>query len=204
MTTTLDAPPLGLMLDDIVRSHRPRTEAGSVPANIPFLAAVPVRQFRHRRCHHVRARSSAPATPTSRSPSRASPRSSPWRWPSRGDSEDAVVPGAARAVRHPLQLPGPAGVRARHPAEPLHQRRRPGGHRPPDGRIDRRRHAAPAVPPRPGGSTGPVHRRGSRRVAKLSRQQPQPGTGALPEELRQPASSPPKQWWRTTSGSAPS
>ena len=45
MTTTLDAPPLGPMLDDIVRSHRPQREAGSVPANIPSLAAVPFSRF---------------------------------------------------------------------------------------------------------------------------------------------------------------
>ncbi|MDP9695931.1 UNVERIFIED_ORG: glutaminase [Arthrobacter globiformis] len=45
MTTTLDAPPLGPMLDDIVRSHRPQREAGSVPANIPSLAGVPFNRF---------------------------------------------------------------------------------------------------------------------------------------------------------------
>ncbi|RAM36403.1 glutaminase [Arthrobacter globiformis] len=45
MTTTLDAPPLGPMLDDIVRSHRPQREAGSVPAHIPSLAAVPFNRF---------------------------------------------------------------------------------------------------------------------------------------------------------------
>ena len=45
MTATLDAPPLGPMLDDIVRSHRPQREAGSVPANIPSLAAVPFNRF---------------------------------------------------------------------------------------------------------------------------------------------------------------
>ena len=45
MTTTLDAPPLGPMLDDLVRSHRPQREAGSVPANIPSLAKVPFNTF---------------------------------------------------------------------------------------------------------------------------------------------------------------
>ncbi|MFC9354944.1 glutaminase [Arthrobacter sp. NPDC057013] len=45
MTTTLDAPPLGPMLDDIVRNHRPQREDGSVPANIPSLAGVPFNRF---------------------------------------------------------------------------------------------------------------------------------------------------------------
>ncbi|MGN7252418.1 MULTISPECIES: glutaminase [unclassified Arthrobacter] len=45
MTTTLDAPPLGPMLDDIVRCHRPQREAGSVPASIPSLAEVPFNRF---------------------------------------------------------------------------------------------------------------------------------------------------------------
>lgn len=45
MMTTLDSPPLGLLLDDIVRSHRPRSEAGSVPAGIPHLSAPPFSRF---------------------------------------------------------------------------------------------------------------------------------------------------------------
>jgi glutaminase len=45
MTTALKAPPLEPILDDIVRSHRPQRETGSVPANIPFLAAVPFNRF---------------------------------------------------------------------------------------------------------------------------------------------------------------
>ena len=45
MTTELKAPPLDAILADIVRSHRPQREAGSVPANIPFLAAVPFNRF---------------------------------------------------------------------------------------------------------------------------------------------------------------
>ncbi|MDQ0924931.1 glutaminase [Pseudarthrobacter sp. W1I19] len=45
MTTALEAPPLGPLLDDLVRSHRPQQEAGSVPANIPFLATVPFNTF---------------------------------------------------------------------------------------------------------------------------------------------------------------
>ncbi|MEJ1181758.1 glutaminase [Arthrobacter sp. R4] len=45
MTTTLEAPPLGQILDDIVRRHRPERESGSVPASIPFLAAVPFNMF---------------------------------------------------------------------------------------------------------------------------------------------------------------
>jgi glutaminase len=45
MTTALKAPPLDAILDDIVRSHRPRLETGSSPANIPFLAAVPFDRF---------------------------------------------------------------------------------------------------------------------------------------------------------------
>ncbi|QDG68545.1 glutaminase [Pseudarthrobacter sp. NIBRBAC000502772] len=45
MTTALKAPPLGPMLDDIVRSHRPHRVSGSVPANIPLLAAVPFNRF---------------------------------------------------------------------------------------------------------------------------------------------------------------
>jgi len=45
MSTTLSAPPLGLLLEDIVRRHRPRQNAGSVPANIPFLAEVPFDRF---------------------------------------------------------------------------------------------------------------------------------------------------------------
>ncbi|WP_104061578.1 glutaminase [Arthrobacter sp. 4R501] len=45
MTTALKAPPLGPMLDDIVRSHRPHGVSGSVPANIPLLAAVPFNRF---------------------------------------------------------------------------------------------------------------------------------------------------------------
>jgi glutaminase len=45
MTTALKAPPLDAILDDIVRSHRPRRETGSVPANVPFLAAVPFDRF---------------------------------------------------------------------------------------------------------------------------------------------------------------
>ncbi|MGY4540952.1 glutaminase [Arthrobacter sp. UYNi723] len=45
MTTALEAPPLDRILDDIVRSHRPQRESGSVPANIPLLAAVPFNRF---------------------------------------------------------------------------------------------------------------------------------------------------------------
>lgn len=45
MTTALNAPPLDAILDDVVRSHRPQRETGSVPANIPFLAAVPFDRF---------------------------------------------------------------------------------------------------------------------------------------------------------------
>jgi len=45
MTTALKAPPLGPMLDDIVRSHRPQRVSGTVPANIPLLAAVPFNRF---------------------------------------------------------------------------------------------------------------------------------------------------------------
>ncbi|KRE80994.1 glutaminase [Arthrobacter sp. Soil762] len=45
MTTALKAPPLDRILDDIVRNHRPQRETGSVPANIPFLAAVPFNRF---------------------------------------------------------------------------------------------------------------------------------------------------------------
>ena len=45
MTTTLKAPPLDRILDDVVRNHRPQRETGSVPANIPFLAAVPFDRF---------------------------------------------------------------------------------------------------------------------------------------------------------------
>ena len=45
MSTTLSAPPLGLLLEDIVRRHRPRQNAGSVPGNIPFLATVPFDHF---------------------------------------------------------------------------------------------------------------------------------------------------------------
>jgi glutaminase len=36
---------LGPILDDIVRRHRPQRETGSIPANIPFLAAVPFDRF---------------------------------------------------------------------------------------------------------------------------------------------------------------
>jgi glutaminase len=45
MTTALKAPPLDAILDDIVRSHRPQRDFGSVPANIPLLAAVPFNRF---------------------------------------------------------------------------------------------------------------------------------------------------------------
>ncbi len=45
MSATLHAPPLGALLDEIVRNHRPRREEGSVPANIPFLAEVPYDRF---------------------------------------------------------------------------------------------------------------------------------------------------------------
>lgn len=45
MKTALEAPPLGPILDDLVRDHRPQRESGSVPANIPFLAAVPFDKF---------------------------------------------------------------------------------------------------------------------------------------------------------------
>ncbi|TAP41837.1 glutaminase [Arthrobacter sp. S39] len=45
MTTTLKAPPLDRILDDVVRNHRPQRETGSVPANIPVLAAVPFDSF---------------------------------------------------------------------------------------------------------------------------------------------------------------
>ena len=45
MTTTLKAPPLDRILDDVVRNHRPQRETGSVPANIPFRAAVPFDRF---------------------------------------------------------------------------------------------------------------------------------------------------------------
>jgi glutaminase len=45
MMTALDSPPLGLVLDDIVRHHRPRSEAGSVPASIPHLSSLPFDRF---------------------------------------------------------------------------------------------------------------------------------------------------------------
>ncbi|TQJ35236.1 glutaminase [Arthrobacter sp. SLBN-122] len=45
MTTTLGAPPLDVLLEDIVRHHRPRKETGAVPRNIPFLAKVPFNRF---------------------------------------------------------------------------------------------------------------------------------------------------------------
>jgi glutaminase len=45
MMTALDSPPLGLVLDDIVRSHRPRREAGSVPVGIPHLSSPPFSRF---------------------------------------------------------------------------------------------------------------------------------------------------------------
>lgn len=45
MMTALDSPPLGPVLDDIVRRHRPRTEAGSAPANIPHLRSLPFDRF---------------------------------------------------------------------------------------------------------------------------------------------------------------
>ncbi|MET3934301.1 glutaminase [Arthrobacter sp. OAP107] len=45
MTTTLDAPPLDPLLDDIVRTHRPQRESGTVPTHIPSLAAVPFNRF---------------------------------------------------------------------------------------------------------------------------------------------------------------
>jgi glutaminase len=45
MMTALDSPPLGPVLEDLVRSHRPRTEAGSVPANIPHLQSPPFDRF---------------------------------------------------------------------------------------------------------------------------------------------------------------
>jgi len=45
MMTAIDSPPLGLVLDDIVRSHRPRREAGSVPAGIPHLSSPPFSRF---------------------------------------------------------------------------------------------------------------------------------------------------------------
>lgn len=45
MTTTLGAPPLDILLEDIVRRHRPRKETGAVPRNIPFLAKVPFDRF---------------------------------------------------------------------------------------------------------------------------------------------------------------
>jgi glutaminase len=45
MMTALDSPPLNLVLDDIVRSHRPRSEAGSVPASIPHLSSPAFNRF---------------------------------------------------------------------------------------------------------------------------------------------------------------
>ncbi|MDV8149062.1 glutaminase [Arthrobacter sp. B10-11] len=45
MNTALESPPLSLVLDDIVRCHRPRIEAGSVPAGIPHLSAPPFSRF---------------------------------------------------------------------------------------------------------------------------------------------------------------
>ncbi|WPU10075.1 glutaminase [Pseudarthrobacter oxydans] len=45
MTVAIAAPPLGPLLHDLVRNHRPRRETGSVPANIPFLADVPFNKF---------------------------------------------------------------------------------------------------------------------------------------------------------------
>lgn len=45
MMRALDSPPLGLVLDNIVRSHRPRREAGSVPAGIPHLSSPPFSRF---------------------------------------------------------------------------------------------------------------------------------------------------------------
>ena len=45
MSTTLSAPPLDILLEEIVREHRPRKETGAVPGNIPVLAAVPFNRF---------------------------------------------------------------------------------------------------------------------------------------------------------------
>lgn len=45
MTTSLGAPPLDLLLDEVVRHHRPRMEEGAVPGNIPFLSQVPFDRF---------------------------------------------------------------------------------------------------------------------------------------------------------------
>lgn len=45
MTTALDAPPLGPLLEDIVATHRPRQECGRVPTTIPFLSTVPHDRF---------------------------------------------------------------------------------------------------------------------------------------------------------------
>jgi glutaminase len=45
MTTALYAPPLDPLLNDIVRTHRPQRETGSVPTHIPSLAAVPYNSF---------------------------------------------------------------------------------------------------------------------------------------------------------------
>ncbi|MEK0153925.1 glutaminase [Arthrobacter oryzae] len=45
MKTAIESPPLGLVLDDIVRSHRPGAEAGSVPAGIPHLSSPPFNRF---------------------------------------------------------------------------------------------------------------------------------------------------------------
>ena len=53
------------------------------------------------------------------------------------------------------------------------------------------------------GQAGSLHRRGGCSQRTLQ-QQPQLGTGPLPERFRQPAGSPPRQWWKTMSASAPS
>lgn len=45
MMTARDSPPLGPLLEDLVCNHRPRTEAGSVPANIPHLQSPPFDRF---------------------------------------------------------------------------------------------------------------------------------------------------------------
>lgn len=45
MMTALDSPPLGVVLDDIVRNHRPRSAAGSVPRGIPHLSSPPFDRF---------------------------------------------------------------------------------------------------------------------------------------------------------------
>ena len=163
MMTVLDSPPLGLLLDDIVRSHRPRTEAGSVPANIPHLQSPPFDRFGiavATTSGEVFSSGDADLPFSIQSISKvftlamalsADDSGSLWsrvlREPSGTSFNSLVQLEVEHGIpRNPFINSG-ALVVTDHLME----------------RVSRRRRSGPALPHRPGGSTGSFHRRDGRK-----------------------------------------